>query len=113
VNNLLKKKFLVESFTDTSVHTKYMGLYIWKGNNNYRRIDIRYIPYESYYSATLYFTGSTNFNKKMRMVALSIGYTLNEYGLFDKNNKMFKVKSEKDIFDLLNMEYVRPELRLD
>lgn len=112
VNRLIKKNFLVESFTDTHVNTKYMGLYLWKGNKNYRRIDIRYIPYESYYSAILYFTGSKNFNKKMRLVALSMGYTLNEYGLFD-NNKMFKVKSEKDIFDLLNMEYVKPELRME
>ena len=40
-----------------------------------------------------------------------MGYTLNEYGLFDENNKMFKVNSEKEIFDILGMEYLSPELR--
>lgn len=70
------------------------------------------MPCESYYSALLYFTGSGSFNKKMRSVAINAGYLLNEYGLFKRDTKkMIKVKSEKDIFDILNMEYLEPQFR--
>ncbi len=110
IEYLIKEKFIVDSLTDTNVPTKYMGL-CKIDNNPIRRIDIRFIPYESYYYAMLYFTGSKDFNKKMRLVAITKGYLLNEYGLYDSNNKMFKVKSEKDIFDILDMEYVDPQFR--
>ena len=52
-----------------------------------------------------------DFNKNMRLNAIAHGYTLNEYGLFDEKEKMFKVNSEKDIFDLLGMEYITPDKR--
>lgn len=110
IEELIDKKFIVDSLTDINVPTKYMGLSKFE-NNPIRRIDIRFIPYESYYYAMLYFTGAKDFNKKMRMVAINLGYTLNEYGLFDKKNKMLKVKSEKEIFDLLGMEYIDPQYR--
>ena len=45
----------------------------------FRRIDIRLLPYDQYYCALLYFTGSDMFNKNMRGVALEKGFTLNEY----------------------------------
>ena len=100
--------FLIEFLTGEDVKTKFMG--IFKYNNIIGRIDIRYIPYDSYYYALLYFTGNKDFNRNMRMVAISHGYKLNEYGLY-KNNKSFKVNSEKEIFDLLGLEYVQPEKR--
>lgn len=109
VEHLIKNKFIIESLTTSDVQTKYMGL--CKFNNKpIRRIDIRFIPYESYYFAILYFTGSKNFNKHMRQIAIDKGYTLNEYGLW-KNNKSIKVNSEKEIFDILDMEYLQPNLR--
>lgn len=108
---LLKKNgIIVDSLTSDNVPTKYMGL-CKIGKGDICRLDIRYIQYESYYSAILYFTGSMDFNRKMRQVAIGLGYILNEYGLFDKNNKMFKVNSERDIFVLLGMEYLIPSLR--
>lgn len=114
VKVLKKDKFLIDDLTDKNVTTKYMGFCKLK-NNPIRRIDIRYIPYESYYAALLYFTGNGNFNKRMREVAISFGYKLNEYGLFlmkdDKEVKMLKADSEKDIFDALSMEYIAPENR--
>ncbi len=107
---LIKNKFIVDSLTDINVPTKYMGICQLE-NNPMRRIDIRFIPYESYYYAMLYFTGGKEFNKKMRLVAISMGYTLNEYGLFDSKNNMIKANSEKDVFDFLGMEYVDPQYR--
>jgi DNA polymerase/3'-5' exonuclease PolX len=110
VNKLIDKNFIIESLTKTDVKTKYMGIFKWKTSKP-RRIDIRIFPLESYYSALLYFTGSKDFNRQMRLNAIFMDYTLNEYGLYDDKGKMFKVKSEKDIFDLLNMEYVTPDKR--
>jgi hypothetical protein len=110
IEKLIKDKFIIDSLTDVTVPTKYMGL--CKFNNNpIRRIDIRFIPNESYYYALLYFTGSKDFNKKMRLIAINMNYTLNEYGLYNEKNKLFKVNSEKEIFDLLGMEYVDPQYR--
>lgn len=112
INKLIKEKFIIESFTATNVTTKYMGLCNY--NNNIYRIDIRFIPFESYYYALLYFTGSKDFNKKIRLAAISLDYILNEYGLYDKNKKLVaknKIKSELDIFKLLNLEYIDPSQR--
>ena len=106
---LKNEGFMIEFLTGAKVETKFMGIFKWK--NIIGRIDIRFIPYESYYYALLYFTGSKDFNTNMRLVAISHGFKLNEYGLYDKSNKSFKVESEKDIFDLLEMEYVQPYLR--
>jgi Mimiviridae putative DNA polymerase family X len=108
VNKLKKKKIIIEDLTEHG-HTKYMG--ICELNGIPRRIDIRYIPYESYYAALLYFTGSKDTNKKMRQIAKLNDWTLNEYGLFDEKGKMMKVNSEKDIFEYLGMEYLSPEKR--
>jgi len=112
-----KEKFLLGDITDKDYEIKYMGFCRYKNKKEYpvRRIDIRYIPYDSFYSAILYFTGSGNFNQKMRRLAEQLGYMLNEYGLFKldglKKIKM-KVNSEKDIFDILGMEYLPPEKRI-
>jgi DNA polymerase/3'-5' exonuclease PolX len=106
---LKKEGILIESLTTEKVETKFMGIFKWE--NIIGRIDIRFVSLESYYYGLLYFTGSKNFNTNMRIIAISRGLKLNEYGLYDKNNKSFEVESEKEIFDLLDMEYVQPQLR--
>ena len=116
INILIKNKFIQESLTGIDVSTKYMGVFIWK--NILRRIDIRFMPYDSYYTSILYFTGSKDFNRKMRLIASNKNYLLNEYGIYDKNNnaleiydKYKEIKSEKDIFDILDMDYLTPDKR--
>lgn len=111
ITKLKKNGLIVESLTSDDVPTKYMGIGKLP-NNELFRIDIRFVPYESFYPAILYFTGSRDFNKKMRQIAINLNYTLNEYGLFDNQTKKTKlVSSEKDIFDLLGMEYLQPKDR--
>lgn len=113
VQELLSDGFIVDNYTSYDVPTKFMGLCRKDKNSPIRRIDIRMIPVESIHAATLYFTGSGDFNKKMRKIALDMGYTLNEYGLYDSNGKLAgKINSEKDIFDIIGMEYLPPHLRL-
>lgn len=101
---------LVDDMTDKNIVTKYMGFCKYK-DRPVRRIDIRYVPYTYYHSALLYFTGSADLNKKMRSIAIKKGYKLSEYGLFDKNDKRLPIKSERDIFKILGLEYLDPRLR--
>ena len=105
------KPLLVDDMTDKKIETKYMGFSKYK-NNPVRRIDIRYIPYSSYHSALLYFTGSGDLNKKMRQIAKNKGYKLSEYGLFKlSDNSKVKITSERDVFKILGLEYLPPRLR--
>ena len=76
-----------------------------------RRIDIRFIPMISYFSALLYFTGSYELNQEMRFTAKKLNYKLNEYGLFDEHDNQIIVLSEQDIFHKLNIPYLNPENR--
>jgi len=102
---------LIDDMTDKNIETKYMGFSKFK-NKPVRRIDIRYIPYTSYHSALLYFTGSGDLNKKMRQIAKNKGYKLSEYGLFKlSDKKKIKTGSEEEIFKLLDMEYIEPKFR--
>lgn len=66
--------------------TKFMGvIYWWSDALNRkvaRRIDIIWVPKDSYYSSLLHFTGSDLLNRSMRMTALKLGYTLNNHGIY-------------------------------
>jgi DNA polymerase beta len=78
----------------------------------YRRIDIRYIPYDQYGCALLYFTGSNLFNVRMRQRAIEMGLTLNEYHLTNSTTKeIICTTTEEDVFNALNMQYLPPEQR--
>ena len=81
VNTLKTKKVIVDDLTDTDNGTKYMG-FSKLPRCKVRRIDIRFVPFEYYHAALLYFTGSYELNTQMRQVAKSMGDKLNEYGLF-------------------------------
>lgn len=108
----LDKPFLIDNLTDNG-HTKYMG-FCQYNNKIIRRLDIRYMPCESYYSALLYFTGPGGFNQHMRSHAKKRGYLINEYGIYEVGKKKaIKIDSEKDIFDLIGMEYLPPNKRLN
>jgi len=74
------------------------------------QVDIRFLPEESYGAALLYFTGSKDFNVKMRKIAIEMGYLLNEYALFDKGEYLVG-KTEREVFEKLNMDFVEPEDR--
>lgn len=111
ITELKKNGLIIESLTSDDVLTKYMGIGKLT-NGEYFRLDLRFVPYESFYPAILYFTGSKDLNKKMRQIAINLNYTLNEYGLFNnKTKKSIKIKSEKDVFDFLGLEYLEPIYR--
>jgi DNA polymerase/3'-5' exonuclease PolX len=65
---------------------------------------------EDYVPALVYFTGSKQFNIHMRKRAKSLGYKLNQYGLWNGTKKI-KLRDERDLFAKLDMRYVVPEKR--
>lgn len=108
VNN--DKPLIVDDITDKNFETKYMGFAKYK-ENPVRRIDIRFVPYDSFFSALLYFTGSAELNKKMRMIAKKMNLKLSEYGLFKEDGTKLKIKSEEEFFKKLELDYIEPKYR--
>lgn len=85
----------------------------------YHRIDIKYYPAEQYPFAVLYFTGSANFNRAMRIQATRKGLQLGDHGAVPRTGgkgghwkgAVPVCITEEDIFELVGMEYRRPEER--
>lgn len=98
------------------------------------RVDVFYAPCSEKPFALLHYTGSRNFNIRVRAVAKKKGYKLNQHGLYvvsksveksaanntAKNtannttqltNVLKSAKTEKDILDFLGITYKKPEER--
>lgn len=79
-----------------------------------RHMDIIITTPSQFPYAQLYFTGSKQFNIRMRKHALEKGYSLNEYNLSaiqEGCQQPPEMQSEKDIFDFLEFAYVKPTKR--
>ncbi len=75
--------------------------------------DIRVVPKESFGAAMQYFIGNKSHNVKVRQIAIKKGYKLNEYGLFDRREKIIESQNEAEIYKILGMAYPVPEMRED
>ncbi|MDD1707888.1 MAG: DNA polymerase/3'-5' exonuclease PolX [Methanoregulaceae archaeon] len=77
-----------------------------------KRVDIRFTRPQQFGSMLLYLTGSKAFNIKLREIAISRGYKLNEYGIEDRSTGTLKEFSrEEEILAFLGLDYIVPELR--
>ncbi len=97
----LVKEVLAKGETKSSVRTK-----------DDVQVDCRVVEERAFGAALLYFTGSKNFNIKLRQLAIRMGLKINEYGIF-KKDRFVVGKSEEGIFKFLGMSYIPPELRED
>ena len=80
------------------------------------QVDLRVEELKSFGAAILYFTGSKNFNIKLRQMAIRKKLKINEYGVFSvkgKKETYMAGRSEEEIFKLLGLDYIEPELRED
>ncbi|MFP4198642.1 MAG: DNA polymerase/3'-5' exonuclease PolX [Halanaerobium sp.] len=75
--------------------------------------DFRLVSREEFPSALHYFTGSQAHNVRMRQLAKDHNLKLSEYGLFRDDGSKEKIESEADIFKILGLDYIIPELRED
>jgi DNA polymerase (family 10) len=76
------------------------------------QIDLRVVEEDSYGAALQYFTGSKGHNIHLRGIAKAKGIKINEYGVF-KGAKRIGGKEEKDVYRVLGMDWIDPELRED
>ena len=113
IDSLEKEDYIKETLAKGE--KKFMGISKLHRHKTNRRLDMIYTKKIHYPFALLYFTGSGQFNIEMRNYALSLGYSLNEYGLkedgkfIDNNGKPFV--TEEDIFEFLGIRYIQPENR--
>jgi len=119
------------NFIDELIKNKIILVVLSRGNtkclviaklpnfSHARRVDFLYTSPQEYPFSVLYFTGSKIFNTVMRGRAQTLGYSLNEHGIYkmqgkkkeDKVNNEFH--SEEDIFQFLGMVYKSPQERID
>lgn len=111
VSLLKKNNIIIDDITNKNYITKYMGFCKYN-SNPVRRIDIRLFAKETLPTALTYYTGSYEFNRKMRLIAKRQGLKLNEYGLFRiSDNSRIPIKSEKDLFKVLGLKWIKFHLR--
>ncbi len=115
--------FLVDNLTD-NYSSHYQGFASFSkitdlpkidfNFNSVIRVDIIIVPTDSFFTALLHFTGSGEFNQKLRIHAKNLDMKLSEYGLFKYTNKKYipiKIESEEDIFKNLLLKYLPPNKR--
>jgi DNA polymerase lambda len=113
IEELESEKYVKETLAKGE--KKFMGISKLHRHKTNRRLDMIYTKKENYPFALLYFTGSGQFNVEMRNHAISLGYSLSEYGLkkdnkfIDNKGKLFE--TEQDIFKFLGIKYIKPEDR--
>ncbi len=88
------------------------------------QVDLRVVDKESFGAAYMYFTGSKQHNVLLRERAIKKNLRLNEYGLFPDDGEHDKppqqrgvkpvaARTEKDIYKVLDMPWIAPEIRED
>lgn len=81
------------------------------------QVDCRVVEDKSYGAALIYFTGSKNFNIKLRQMNIKKGLKINEYGIFSSakrgGDRFIAGKTEEEVFKVLGLQYIEPELRED
>jgi DNA polymerase (family X) len=75
-------------------------------------IDLRLVTPKEFPFALHYFTGNVAHNIRVRARALDRGWSLNEYAL-SGTKKHPPIRSEADLFRVLGLPYIEPELRED
>jgi DNA polymerase (family 10) len=79
--------------------------------NNGIDADLLVVPEESFGAAMQYFTGSKEHGVAMRKIAISKGLRLNEWGVFDKQNHRVAGATEEEVYRVLGIEWIPPEMR--
>ena len=75
-------------------------------------VDLRIVPEESFGNLLQHFTGSARHNEALRTQAVKSGRHVSEYAIADdESGKTHTCASEEEVYELLGMEWVPPELR--
>ncbi len=106
---------VIEQVTKMPEVTRVLGAGETKGSvvlKDRFQVDIRAIPGESFGAAVQYFTGSKEFNVRLRELARKKGYKISEYGIFKDDTKVGG-RVEEEIYQKLGLAWIPPEMRED
>lgn len=78
--------------------------------NSDLQVDLRAVVRESYGAALMYFTGSRDHQLRLRDMAIERGWKLNEYGLFEGDERLAGA-TEEEVYREFGLDYIEPELR--
>lgn len=95
----MKRDVIAKGPTKSSILTK-LGIHV----------DVRVVGPDEFGAALHYFTGSKNHNIAIRELGVKKGLKINEYGVF-KGKKKIGGSKEEDVFNLVDLPYIPPELR--
>ncbi|GHG73407.1 DNA polymerase/3'-5' exonuclease PolX [Comamonas sp. KCTC 72670] len=77
------------------------------------QVDLRVLPDEDFATALHHFTGSKAHHIRLRNLGHERGLKISEWGIHRDDGTKVPVKEESDLYALLDMQYVPPELRED
>lgn len=104
-SKLEKSKIFVDTLTTGDRYTILV-----KYKNLVRQVDLFNCSPGEYPTFLNYLTGSAAHNLMLRRTAKRNGYIMNQYGIM-RGAKKIPIKSEKDIYKLLELHYVEPRDR--
>ncbi|KAF8723584.1 hypothetical protein HU200_021539 [Digitaria exilis] len=107
--------------TDSGVDT-YFGLCTYPGRELRHRIDLKVYPRNRYACGLLAWTGNDVLNRRLRLLADSKGYVLDDTGLYlatrgsggkhaGRSDAIVSCHTEKDVFDTLGFPWLEPHER--
>ncbi|KAL0797621.1 hypothetical protein Bca101_052795 [Brassica carinata] len=110
-----------EEGTGSGVDT-YFGLCTYPGQELRRRIDLKVYPRDIHAFGLIAWTGNDVLNRRLRLLAESKGYRLDDTGLFPathsssgnrggKASASMKLSTEKQVFDFLGFPWLEPHER--
>jgi len=76
------------------------------------QVDLRVLPAVGYGAGLHYFTGSKAHNIAVRKRGVKKNLKINEYGVY-RGKKRVAGKTEKEVYDAVDLPYIEPELRED
>ena len=80
--------------------------------HNGMSIDLRIVPPENFGNLLQHFTGSKQHNEALRAEAVRRGLHVSEYGVLDDSTETTHAcATEEEVYELLGMPYIEPELR--
>lgn len=114
VTKLKTEKYIVDILAQGG--KKFMGVCRVKHGRHFRRLDMMITQSHEYPFASLYFTGSAEFNTKLRAwVLANKAMSLSEYGLkVLKTGELLRdvvFETEADVFSYLGLRFIEPSKR--
>lgn len=74
-------------------------------------VDFRMIEPASFYHTLQHFTGSKAHNVRIRQIAKKSGEKVSEYGIEQPDGSFLQLKSEKEIYQHFNVNWIEPSMR--